>query len=266
LASDDILSAEISSAGATAGLSPQAGHVYFIRDMLGSVTDIANGQGEVVQSQEYLSFGKIQKYKDSSGSEITSPLIRTSFTFSGREYDSETGLFYFRARYYDGQTGRFIGQDPHSGELRKPLSVTNRYVYANNSPRAYIDPSGRRSILNWYGNYCGYDAKGQVYDQNGNVVPGAYAEPMDRLDQQCQWHDSAYADLQTATNLNWDDGLNRVQTDFGLVREGIEFSFKQPVVGLGVSVFGAVLLYDYSLRLLPLSMVIDGISSIFDWF
>ncbi len=38
--------------------------------------------------------------------------IRQPYTFTGREYDKETGLYYYRARYYDPEIGRFISKDP----------------------------------------------------------------------------------------------------------------------------------------------------------
>ena len=31
---------------------------------------------------------------------------------TGREFDKETGLYYYRARYYDPMEGRFISKDP----------------------------------------------------------------------------------------------------------------------------------------------------------
>jgi RHS repeat-associated protein len=37
-----------------------------------------------------------------------------SYTFTGREFDGETNLYYYRARYYDPQDGRFISKDPIS--------------------------------------------------------------------------------------------------------------------------------------------------------
>jgi RHS repeat-associated protein len=34
------------------------------------------------------------------------------YGYTGRRYDSETGLWYFRARYFDAELGRFISRDP----------------------------------------------------------------------------------------------------------------------------------------------------------
>lgn len=46
------------------------------------------------------------KQTASSGS-LTNP-----FQYTGREFDTETGLYYYRARYYDPSTGRFLSEDP----------------------------------------------------------------------------------------------------------------------------------------------------------
>ena len=35
-------------------------------------------------------------------------LSQTGYTSTGREWDKETGLYYYRARYYDPMEGRFI--------------------------------------------------------------------------------------------------------------------------------------------------------------
>jgi RHS repeat-associated protein len=60
-----------------------------------------------------------------------------SYAFTGREWDPETGLYYYRARYYDPGVGRFPSQDP-AGLRAGP----NFYAYARNNPVKFADPSG----------------------------------------------------------------------------------------------------------------------------
>jgi len=38
--------------------------------------------------------------------------VGNPYGFTGRRFDGETGLWYFRARYFDSELGRFIGRDP----------------------------------------------------------------------------------------------------------------------------------------------------------
>jgi RHS repeat-associated protein len=57
--------------------------------------------------------------------------------FGRREYDSETGLYYYRARYYEPKFGRFIGEDP----IRFDGGM-NFYAYVGNNPVTYTDSTG----------------------------------------------------------------------------------------------------------------------------
>ncbi len=55
--------------------------------------------------------------------------------YSGEYFDAESGDYYLRARYYNPRLGRFLTEDPvHDGN--------NWYVYCNNNPVRYVDPSG----------------------------------------------------------------------------------------------------------------------------
>jgi RHS repeat-associated protein len=58
--------------------------------------------------------------------------------YTGREWDPETGLYYYRARYYDPKVGRFISEDPIGFEGDDP----NLYAYVEDDPVNWIDPSG----------------------------------------------------------------------------------------------------------------------------
>jgi len=58
-------------------------------------------------------------------------------TFTGRQFDIETGLYYYRARYYNPYIGRFLQTDPIGyGD------GMNWYVYCKNNPLRFLDPSG----------------------------------------------------------------------------------------------------------------------------
>ncbi|CAM5560126.1 hypothetical protein SAVIM338S_04624 [Streptomyces avidinii] len=60
--------------------------------------------------------------------------------FVGGEVDESTGLVHLGAREYDPATGRFISVDPVL-DFNEPKQQ-NPYVYANNSPVTFSDPSG----------------------------------------------------------------------------------------------------------------------------
>jgi len=102
---------------------------YYEQDGINSVTSLTNPAGALVNTYSFDSFGSLPA---STGS-ITNP-----FRFTGREFDAETGIYYYRARYYDQNIGRFNSEDPigFNGE-------NNFYRYALNNPVIFTDPSGK---------------------------------------------------------------------------------------------------------------------------
>ncbi|GIL16324.1 MAG: hypothetical protein BroJett040_00750 [Oligoflexia bacterium] len=139
LAPDDVLS-----------VMTGGGRYYYLKDHLGTITDVQDSGGNVVQRYEYSVFGKITGIKDGNGNDIlTNPVVNTSFTYTGREYESEYGMYYYRARYYDPSTGRFLQKDPDPGKVQNPTSVINAYSYVGNLPTLATDPSGTSSFFGW---------------------------------------------------------------------------------------------------------------------
>ena len=61
----------------------------------------------------------------------------TRYAYTGREFDSDTGLYYYRARWYDAKVGRFLSEDPigFGGGV-------NQFRYVGNNPLNAVDPSG----------------------------------------------------------------------------------------------------------------------------
>ncbi len=103
---------------------------YYHADALGSIIAITNSTGQVVQRYEYNSFGEITYQQD--------PNFVQPYTYTGREYDEESGLYYYRARYYDPKIGRFISEDP----IGLDGGDVNLFGYVGNSPVNKIDPFG----------------------------------------------------------------------------------------------------------------------------
>jgi RHS repeat-associated protein len=105
---------------------------YYHADRLGSITHLTDEQGQVVATYEYDPFGRMRERNDS---------IHNPFTFTGREFDSSTGLYYYRARYYDATLGRFLTKDPVPPRMEEPLEL-NPYLYVKNNPVRFVDPLG----------------------------------------------------------------------------------------------------------------------------
>jgi RHS repeat-associated protein len=62
---------------------------------------------------------------------------QSGYAFTGREWEPEAGLHYYRARYYDPRIGRFISEDPIG--LRAGV---NLYAYVLGNPVTAVDPFG----------------------------------------------------------------------------------------------------------------------------
>jgi RHS repeat-associated protein len=101
---------------------------WSLGDRQGSVVDLVNEQGEVVNHFVY----------DSFGNRTGSTTADFRFGYTGRELDTETGLYYYRARYFDPTVGRFISEDP----IGFSAGDTNLYRYVGNNATNYTDPSG----------------------------------------------------------------------------------------------------------------------------
>ena len=108
----------------------RGGSVYcYHADGLGSIVKITDAGKNVVQSYTYDSFGMVKPVNDS---------FANGYTFTAREWDKETGLYYYRARYYDPMEGRFISKDPIGFDGRD----VNIYAYVQNNPINLADPEG----------------------------------------------------------------------------------------------------------------------------
>jgi RHS repeat-associated protein len=101
---------------------------YYQADGLGSITSLSNSSGANAATYTYDSFGNLT---------ATTGSLTNRYRYTGREFDSETGLYYYRARYYDPASGRFLNEDPIHF-----VGGMNFYRYVSNRPANFRDPRG----------------------------------------------------------------------------------------------------------------------------
>jgi RHS repeat-associated protein len=113
------------------GRQNASGLVYWtLTDRLGSARDVTDASGVVKDKLAYDGYGNITSE--------TNATYRGLYTWAGRVYEKETGLYDLRARRYDPKTGRFLGQDPKGFDA----GDSNLYRYVKNGPTDATDPSG----------------------------------------------------------------------------------------------------------------------------
>lgn len=106
-------------------------YYHYTSDEMGSVTHITDENGTVLNTYEYDAFGKFTAREEK---------VENRFGFAGEQYDKASGMYYLRARYYNPVVGRFIQEDIYYGD------GLNLYIYCQNNPIRYIDPSGNTCV------------------------------------------------------------------------------------------------------------------------
>lgn len=99
-------------------------------DHLGTVKTVTDEAGTVVNEITYDSFGNVEAQTDDNEA------VRYGFT--GREFDEETGQYFYRARYYNSSIGEFISDDPINFNGRDQ----NLSRYVHNDVLNFKDPTG----------------------------------------------------------------------------------------------------------------------------
>ena len=126
---------------------------YYHPDHLGSSNYITNLDGEVSQHIEYVPFGEVFI-------EERNNTWNTPYLFNAKEFDEETGLYYYGARYYEPRLSLWMSTDM----LSELFPQVTAYCYTDNNPIKYKDPDGNRKwpvnttykgasrhIDSWYG-------------------------------------------------------------------------------------------------------------------
>ena len=122
--------------------------------VLGSTSAITDANGSLTQHVLYFAYG--EQFVDEHRNSTNSPYL-----FNGKEYDEETGRYYYGARYYDPRVSLWIGVDPLAGKYPS----MSPYNYCATNPLLYIDPNGKDIVIH----YLDENGKKSTY----NYAPGS---------------------------------------------------------------------------------------------
>ena len=123
---------------------PQAGYGYipndttkeetffYHSDHLGSTSYITDDKANITQYGAYLPYGELLVDEHSSSEELP-------YKFNGKQFDEETGLYYYGARYMNPVTSLWYGVDP---EIEK-VPGCSPFTYTFSNPITLIDPNGQ---------------------------------------------------------------------------------------------------------------------------
>ena len=86
---------------------------YYHPDHLGSTQWVTDQNALVHEHVEYYPYGQV--WRDPKSDDDRGPTVQgQQFLFTSKQYDPETGNYYFGARYYDPKFARWISADPAS--------------------------------------------------------------------------------------------------------------------------------------------------------
>lgn len=129
---------------------------YYHPDHLGSSSYITNLDGEVVQHIEYVPFGEVFV-------EERNNIWNTPYLFNAKEFDEETGLYYYGARYYEPKLSLFMSVDRY----KERYPNISSYTYCANNPIGNLDVNGDSIFVKVDKNLTLLYQNGKVFTQDG---------------------------------------------------------------------------------------------------
>ena len=116
---------------------------FFHSDHLGSTSYITDDKGNITQYDAYLPYGELLVDEHSSSEDMP-------YKFNGKEFDEETGLYYYGARYFDPRLSLWMSTD----RFAEKYPNSSPYSYCLGNPLGYIDINGDTlDVLNSKGAY-----------------------------------------------------------------------------------------------------------------
>ena len=199
---------------------PQAGYGYiandttaeetffFHSDHLGSTSYITDDKGNITQYDAYLPYGELLVDEHSSSEEMP-------YKFNGKEFDEETGLYYYGARYFDPRLSLWMSTD----RFAEKYPNSSPYSYCLGNPLGSIDINGDTlDVLNSKGAYL-FTLDNHQYNRTKITAKKLYSQGV-------QWFESTAdnymqllsvnADIRNSESFkhfSWQDIINFAETD-----------------------------------------------------
>jgi len=129
---------------------------FYHSDHLGSTSYITDAKANVAQFDAYLPYGELLVDEHSSTEEMP-------YKFNGKEFDEETGLYYYGARYMNPRTSLWYGVDP----LWFKSPYASSYCYCMNNPILLSDPNGANPVITITKEKTGLNATQRVIGYTG---------------------------------------------------------------------------------------------------
>jgi RHS repeat-associated protein len=117
---------------------------YYIRDLLGIITEIVDENMEVMVAYKYDAWGKLltKSYTPNTIGENIAGINK--FIYKSYYFDEETGWYYLNNRLYCPQITRFLNTDNYTYLSNENVAGMNTYVYCINNPVMYFDNDGNK--------------------------------------------------------------------------------------------------------------------------
>ena len=182
---------------------PQAGYGYipndttkeetffYHSDHLGSTSYITDDKANITQYDAYLPYGELLVDEHSSSENLP-------YKFNGKQFDEETGLYYYGARYLNPMASIWYGVDP----LAEKYINIGSYIYCHSSPIMLIDPTGEGDYYAKNGSYLGTDKK------NDNFIYIQYSSGKTKFEINGKYQNFQKLDVTRNTFLAFASAIN----------------------------------------------------------
>ena len=132
---------------------------FYHSDHLGSTSYITDAKANITQFDAYLPYGELLVDEHSSSEDMP-------YKFNGKQFDDETGLYYYGARYMNPITSLWYGVDP----LAEKLPLTSVYSYCMANPIKLVENDGRfprkwqAQLSRWFYNIFHKTKASEIYE------------------------------------------------------------------------------------------------------